>query len=417
MDDMTPHFRELGRAVAEVSDRTSDPSTLSNARRRFLSETAAEERRRPRRAPRLALASAVAALACVAALVLFLRREPAISFTVGTSGAPGAVGQWVAPEAGAPLDLRFSEGTVVTMAPGARVRVTDTSAAGAGLLIERGAVRASVTHRSAGTAWSVRAGPFEVRVTGTTFDARWDPATETFELTMHDGSVIVSGPRLPSSRPVVAGEQLVVSATRMELRAGAPAPPAACATPGAASPGGDEKTPAGAPSSSSAGDNPPAPSASTSAPRAEASWRALAAAGKHREAMEAAEAAGFSAEVARASSSELLTLSDTARFAGRPARAKEALLALRKRFGARGRSAFLLGKISADQLRSPGEAAMWFETYLQEEPGGPLAEQALGRLLELKKREPGAARLVAQRYLARYPTGSYAALARSLVEK
>jgi hypothetical protein len=130
--------------------------------------------------------------------------------------------------------------------------------------------------------------------------------------------------------------------------------------------------------------------------------------------MDAAEAAGFSAEVARASASELLALSDTARFAGRPARAKEALLAMRRRFGARGSSAFLLGKISADQLRSPGEAATWFEIYLQEEPGGPLAEQALGRLLEIRKRDTGAARLVAERYLARYPNGAYAALARSL---
>ena len=130
--------------------------------------------------------------------------------------------------------------------------------------------------------------------------------------------------------------------------------------------------------------------------------------------MDAAEAAGFSAEVGRASASDLLALSDAARFAGRPARAKEALLAMRRRFGARGSSAFLLGKIAADQLRSPGEAATWFEIYLQEEPSGPLAEQALGRVMEIRKRDAGAARLVAERYLARYPNGAYAALARSL---
>jgi hypothetical protein len=75
----------------------------------------------------------------------------------------------------------------------------------------------------------------------------------------------------------------------------------------------------------------------------------------------------------------------------------------------------LLGKIAADQLGSPGEAATWFETYLQEEPGGALAEQALGRMLEIRKRDPGAARATAERYLARYPNGAYAALARSIV--
>ena len=89
---------------------------------------------------------------------------------------------------------------------------------------------------------------------------------------------------------------------------------------------------------------------------------------------------------------------------------------MRRRFGSRGRSAFLLGKIAADQLRSPGDAATWFETYLREDPGGALAEQALGRLVELRQRgAPEVARTTAQRYLAAYPRGSYAALARSLL--
>lgn len=436
MDDVTKRLRHLGRAVAEVSDRAADPTTLSNARRRFLGSSAEEAPRSwtlrdlwspsssagaARRRPALALGLSLSfAAACLAALVILFvwRREPALSFT--TNDAPGSVGQWVAPAGEAPLALHFSEGTRVSVEPGARMRVTETSAQGATLLIERGTIHATITHRDERTRWSVQAGPFEVRVTGTAFDARWDPASETFELKMIEGSVVVSGPRLPSGRSVVAGEQLLVSTTGMELRAGAPspqntaAPPAACAT--VTAPAATSDSAVSAPSSSAVAQT-SAPSITAQAASGEPSWKALARAGKHREAMEAAEAAGFSAEVARASSAELLSLADTARFAGRPARAKEALLAMRKRFGAKGQSAFLLGKISADQLRSPGEAATWFEIYLQEEPGGPLAEQALGRLLEIRKREPGAARLVAERYLARYPNGAYAALARSLAEQ
>lgn len=452
MDDLTNRFSRLGQKIAEVSDRVADPATLPNARRRFLSGSSEADKRpwrlrdlpaslrallggAPGSARRPTLVAGLSlsfAAACLVALVLVFvwRRDPAISFTAGETSSPGAVGQWVAPEGEAALDLRFSEGTRVTVAPGARMRVTETSATGATLLIERGAIHAAITHRDERTRWSVQAGPFEVRVTGTAFEARWDPATETFELKMLEGSVVVSGPRLPSGRSVVAGEQLLVSTTRMELRAGALAaandhatsglrPPAAA---GAASGGAPTAPPAACatvPAPPTASDAPvasaaPSGTAAASASGAEASWKALARAGKHREAMDAAEAAGFSAEVARASASELLALSDTARFAGRPARAKEALLAMRRRFGARGSSAFLLGKISADQLRSPGEAATWFEIYLQEEPGGPLAEQALGRLLEIRKRDAGAARLVAERYLARYPNGAYAALARSL---
>ena len=452
MDDMTKRLERLGQAVSEVSDRTADPTTLPNARRRFLSGSSVADKRswslrdlwsslrggtlpgkgsaarRPALVAGLSLSFAAECLVVVV-LVAVWRREPAISFTAGGAPSPGAVGQWVAPQGETSLDLRFSEGTLVTVAPGARMRVTETSGTGATLVIERGAIHAAITHRDEHTRWSVQAGPFEVRVTGTAFDARWDPATETFELTMIEGSVVVSGPRLPSGRSVVAGEQLLVSTTRMELRAGtvsgdvrqsqlgsasgAPAAsPAACATVSAPAAASDSASAAAAPSNAAA--NAPAGSASAQASAADASWKALARAGKHREAMDAAEAAGFSAEVARASASDLLALSDTARFAGRPARAKEALLAMRRRFGARGSSAFLLGKISADQLRSPGEAATWFEIYLQEEPGGPLAEQALGRVLEIRKRDAGAARLVAERYLARYPNGAYAALARSL---
>ena len=38
MDDLTSRFSRLGQAVAEVSDRGADPTTLPNARRRFLSD-------------------------------------------------------------------------------------------------------------------------------------------------------------------------------------------------------------------------------------------------------------------------------------------------------------------------------------------------------------------------------------------
>jgi hypothetical protein len=258
----------------------------------------------------------------------------------------------------------------------------------------------------------VRAGPFEVRVTGTTFEAAWDPMAERFELTMFEGRVLVSGPNLPPERAVVGGERLVVSVKdgRMVL-----------SSKGSSDPAGDVPLPPSAPSPAIA----PAPSSLVAAatPKAEVKpppdtppkWKDLAAGGKYKDAFAAAEAAGFSAEVERAPAGDLLLLADAARFSGSPARAREALLAARRRFSVRGQSAFLLGKIAADQQGSPGEAVTWFETYLREQPGGPLAEQALGRVVDLSRRaSPEAARQAAIRYLGRYPDGSYAALARSL---
>jgi outer membrane protein assembly factor BamD (BamD/ComL family) len=94
------------------------------------------------------------------------------------------------------------------------------------------------------------------------------------------------------------------------------------------------------------------------------------------------------------------------------------LLAVRNRFGARGRSAFLLGKIAADQQGAYGDAVSWFEIYQREEPQGSLAEQALGRIVDIHRRKnPAAARAAAERYLARYPSGAYADVAKRVLSR
>ncbi|MDC3960539.1 FecR domain-containing protein [Polyangium jinanense] len=413
-DEMKQRLERLGRAVADVSDASADRGALDAARSRFLAPTpqAPESARRKGIVAGLALAAA-----CAGAFALYVAtRTPALSFTVGASPVQGVAGDWIA--AGeTSLGLRFSEGSALTLAPGARVRVTETNPRGAAVLIESGAVHAEITHAHDDTRWALRAGPFEVRITGTAFDARWDPATETFEVAMMEGSVIATGPLLREGRALVPGERLRVSVRESKLEiqeartatksTNEPAPP------GPSSVQTNPSAPILSPSASAAMPVAPVPEESSAQP----GWRELASAGKYKDALAAAERAGFSQEVERASAADLFALADAARFAGSPARAREALMAARRRFGDRGRSAFLIGKIAADQQRSPGEAATWFETYLREEPGGQLAEQALGRLLEIRRRgDPAAARAIAKRYLARYPQGAYAALARSVLE-
>jgi hypothetical protein len=406
---------DLGAAVADVSDRISDTSgrvAVDRARRAFLAPPV--RRALPGR-PRV-LVLVAAACAAVLAAFLWLSAGPR-PLTYRVADRAGAVGEWVAAEAASPLTLRFSDESTLALAAGARARVTTTNARGADVLIERGGVHATIAHASRATRWAVRAGPFEVRVTGTVFDASWDPTTESFELTMHEGAVVVSGPHIPPERAVVAGERLRVSVRegRMELTTGpvsvdgvarpqprVPDPaPQPCAAPVVTA----------APKVDAA---PPIDAAPRPQPEAPA-WKELAARGKYREALAAAEGAGFEHEVAHASSADLLLLADAARLGGSPARARVALLAARSRFGARGHTAFLLGKIAADQGGSAGDAASWMETYLREDPRGAFAEQALGRLVELSRRDPEAASRAAARYLARYPNGAHAALARSLV--
>ncbi|MEM6990791.1 MAG: tetratricopeptide repeat protein, partial [Myxococcota bacterium] len=100
-----------------------------------------------------------------------------------------------------------------------------------------------------------------------------------------------------------------------------------------------------------------------------------------------------------------------------PARAREALQSVRKRFprtNAAAKAAYALGRIAFDTQRKYGAAATWFQTYLDERPSGALKREALGRLIESHRRSgaSGPAKQAAQRYLDRYPDGPHADIAR-----
>jgi len=143
-------------------------------------------------------------------------------------------------------------------------------------------------------------------------------------------------------------------------------------------------------------------------------------AGRHGEALDAVEAVGFSAECATASAADLVSLGDAARYVGRLERATEAYETVRRRFPGNERSAvaaFALGRIAFDQRRSYADAARWFRTYLVEQPGGRLARDALGRLVEAFQRagDMSSARREAAHYLELYPTGPHADFARRVM--
>jgi hypothetical protein len=435
MDDLSERLQKLGADVSSTVERLTDPSELDASRKIWLQSLP-----RPReRSYRPILAVAAAGAIALFAGLFAIRPHHAVSFVVGAPPARGAVGEWVAADGQAPLGMRFSEGTSLTLAPGARARVTETTSHGATVLLERGEVTAAVVHADADTRWSLQAGPFEVKVVGTRFDATWDPTSETFTVAMNEGAVMVKGPLLHSGRELRAGERLRVSVRdgAMELRTASVAsqalPPALPQdrAPAPTAPAQDAPAPSAAPAppatpapsaSSTAASTPSAPEAppaaasvAAKAEEHEPTVHELVGAGKYAEALAAAERAGFGQEIERASSQDLAALADAARYAARPALAQKALLAQRRRFGVRGSSAFVLGKIAADQQGATGDAIRWFETYLSEEPNGALAEQALGRILELSKGNRDAAQKVAARYLARYPSGVHAPLARSLL--
>ena len=100
--------------------------------------------------------------------------------------------------------VRFSDGTHVDLAQGARVSVLSRGPRGARLRVEEGEARFDVVHLPR-AAWSVEAGPYVVYVTGTAFDVSWSGASEVIEVRMRSGSVQVGGPLLPERVTLRAG--------------------------------------------------------------------------------------------------------------------------------------------------------------------------------------------------------------------
>ncbi|WP_437606986.1 FecR family protein [Sorangium sp. So ce834] len=319
---------------------------------------------------------------------------------------------------------RFSEGTTIRFAPGARGRIAAVTERGAQIHLESGAAHFQVVHLPEAE-WVAEAGPFTVTVTGTEFELRWQH--ERIELTVQSGSVAVRGPLVWGGVTLQGGQRLVADTGRRELTIAGPRADIDASAPEAGDPVGapvEPDAPAGidAPAMADAPE-PDAPArvdapARTGAPAAAApapqSYRERVARGDFAGAIADAEARGIDATIDASPLPEIAALADAARYTGRNDLARRALLAARSRFAGspEARSAaFLLGRMA--EAGSPAEAISWYEQYLSESPGGPLAAEALGRKMIVTRTSRGkdAARPIAEEYLARHPHGAFAGAA------
>ena len=422
----------LGRRIAELQDQAPAARLdLERGRARLLRIDLPGGAPSSTRA-RLAAALAAAALLLVALIaVLVVRPRDPLRFDMGTTER-GIAGEWIAAPPAAELPIRFSDGSLLRLAPGGRARVASVDADGAEIALERGAIDFSVVHREH-TRWTVRIGPFQIHVVGTRFEASWDPVTEQLGVALHEGAITVSGPVVGDARAVRAGERLTVSFAKGTLEVGSilgSSPPAVPAPSLVAT--GAPLEPSSVPAASVPPPEPAAPRARASVEgsatppppplRDTPDWRALALDARYKEALAAAELAGFDAICGAASASDLRALGDAARLGGSPARAGQAFAALRKRFPGSpeaAAAAFILGRIAQDQSKDYARAAEWFTRYLSEQPQGELADEAMGRLVEAEDKmgDEAGARRAAQRYLAAYPGGSHATYARSVLAR
>ncbi len=397
MTRATPEIERLARRWSEAADRSEPELDLDRSRERLLSAQRRLSATSRGRASWWAISAAAAVVAVLIGVAFGAYRF------AGQRGGPEP-GAWVQTGENERLPVEFSEGSRVVLEPKSRVRVVTVDPRGARMVLERGAVSATIVHRK-DTRWSFEAGPFTVRVTGTELSVSWDPMTEQFELEVEEGSVVVSGPLIEAARTVRSGQRCEVRVRQASLEVGevsrrVPPTPSYDVT----------ELPVLTPSAE------PEPDAeATPARAASTSWQKLERQGKYAEAMEAADQVGIDQICATAAAGDLMALARAARLAGRHETGARALRSCRVRFPGTpqaGTAAYLLGMSAG-----PAAAATWFSTYLSEQPGGPLAREAAGRLIESHQRagNAAAAQNAARRYLNSYPSGPHASFARKVL--
>ena len=330
-----------------------------------------------------------------------------VAYELGRGSAPTAAvavpaGDWLATTAGVAEERKFEDGSSLRLESDSSARVQFVEAKGGLVHLARGAVKLKVHHRD-GSTWRVAAGPYEVEAIGTEFVVDWEASRDKpLRVSVTEGTVAVRGPAFRGTRFVSAHQMVEVAAAENTTAEAEPTPVQV-----------DSLSPEAATAEEAREET----TASLPRVRNEPTWRALEASGKYAEAVKAAERRGLSGVYQTGAADDLLALARAARFAGRMDVAREALTACRARFSGSPQaamSAFLLGRSA-----SGAQAAQWFSTYLKEQPGGALAREALGRLIEAYSAagDRVSSRATAERYLKSYPDGPHATLAREALHR
>ena len=420
------------RVAAQDADGNGAPGPAPEAWHR-LRQARDRAPRSSRAALRWALPTVAVAAFALAAGGWLARRHHPLTFVV--SGGVVEANGYVVRAGLEPTELRFSDGTRVSLARGARMSVGAPGPRGARLRVEDGQAHFEVTHRP-GADWSVEAGPYRVQVTGTVFDVRWSGADESAAVGLRQGSVRVTGPNLAAPIVLVAGQRLVarLSTGQVRLESGGldahevtgdstaeptrdapPREPRPVAPPPAATTTVVRPVHAAlaARPGHSAAIKPPAPAVGPS------TWAARVASGESAAVLAEARAAVFDDVIGAVDARALGALADAARYSGARDLSTRALVELRRRFpetgGARA-AAFQLGRMADDGGDARG-ALDWYRRYQSEAPRGPYAAEAVGREMIAVERLSGraAAAPIARAYLERFPDGTYLLQARAIL--
>jgi TolA-binding protein len=368
------------------------------------------ERRLARRWPVLSMAVAALTLLVVGAMTSrFLARPKPLALSV--EGAEMQKDGFVRASPEVQPSLRFSDGTRIGLGGVAAVRVRSIDVHGAHIAVENGEIRAEVIHAPL-AAWVFDAGPFVVDVKGTTFSLAWNSVEARLVVRLETGLLAIHTPFTPEPISLKGGQRLVATSIDQRVVVSALT---SLEAPGPTADEGTRTAPApsaAAPVESAA--TPPLPSK----PSARSEWAERFASGDFRSIVDDAEQQGLDAVLAQRGLEDLALLADAARYTGRTAVARRALLSQRERFGRSARAidaAFMLGRLQ--ESTDPDGAARWYDQYLEDAPRGTYAAEALGRKMMLVERLRGAAaaRPIAQEYVKKYPRGPHAKSAQTIL--
>jgi hypothetical protein len=422
--DETRKLEELGEKIASELGGGPDPGRREAQRRAVM----ALATQRPKgRGVKLTLAFAATVLVALGTFVLLQVLVPKpITFWIGDQTRGGEEGAWVQADASA-LPVRFEDGTRVELQPGSTGRVYAGDREDVRVVLSKGRIEAKIETETQ-SRWTVEAGPYNVVALGTVFEVTWKTDPLQLEVFVQSGRVEVKGPGIQAIgvrlqerdrlRLSKTGAHFSLAVENVSDKPPEPPPPEEVNA---------REEAIEAVKVQSVTRPPPKKEAAVSEAKVATldrhrpeTWQDLCDLGRYSDALQAAEKQGFGRLLKTLADAQLWRLADAARYTGRGKLAREALLSVRRRFRSSWRArvaAFLLGRIAIEMLNDPREASGWFNIYLREDPDGPLAEEALGRRIGTCRQAGMRAEScrVAAKYLDRFPEGSFAEYARSVL--
>ncbi len=334
-------------------------------------------------------------------------------------GAAVGPGETIRTTAAASARMLFSDDSRIRIAPATKLSVVALDGHGSRIALADGQLDVQVRHRP-GASWRFDAGPFSVKVVGTSFHLAYEAEGGRLALQVLTGVVEARGSSDDRVFTLRAGESL-----ELFVGAASGSSPPTPVRPSAKPVPLEVTSPLPEPATSHVAPVPSSRRHATHAERAEASlasggWARLIAKGDFAAVVKDAEQRGLDGTLASASAADLTSLADAARYTRRSDVARQALLALRTRFPGTARAsdaAFFLGRLAELSPSSTSAAVAWYETYLGESGRGPYAGEALGREIALLAHTDRIrARKAAEVYLERFPHGTQTELAKSLLE-